>query len=42
MFVGSFDGDFKQFQVDVEAAVNQFNASGVTRLLVDVTNNPGS
>jgi len=41
MFVGSFDGDFNQFQVDVEAAVNQFNASGVTRLLVDVTNNPG-
>ncbi|KAH9988078.1 hypothetical protein BJV74DRAFT_839926 [Russula compacta] len=41
MFVGSFEGDFNQFQVDVEAAVRQFKASGVKNLLIDVTNNGG-
>jgi hypothetical protein len=41
MFVGSFEGDYYQFPLDVQAAVTQFKASGVTNLLVDVTNNPG-
>ncbi|KAH8994242.1 hypothetical protein EDB92DRAFT_1850975 [Lactarius akahatsu] len=41
MFVGSFEGDYFQFPVDVEAAVRQFTASGVTNLLIDVTNNGG-
>ncbi|KAH9012207.1 hypothetical protein EDB84DRAFT_1645112 [Lactarius hengduanensis] len=42
MFVGSFAPvNFSQFPVDVEAAVRQFTASGVTNLLIDVTNNGG-
>jgi len=42
MFVGSFGGNFSHFPRDVEAAVNQFKASGVENLLIDVTNNGGS
>lgn len=42
MFIGSFEGNFDQFQLDVDAAVQQFKASGVTNLLIDVTNNGGS
>ncbi|KAH8986939.1 hypothetical protein EDB86DRAFT_2809239 [Lactarius hatsudake] len=41
MFVGSFDEDLVQFPLDVDAAVKQFKASGVTNLLIDVTNNGG-
>ncbi|KAH9030512.1 hypothetical protein EDB85DRAFT_1866414 [Lactarius pseudohatsudake] len=41
MFVGSFEGDFYQFPLDVDAAVKQFKASGVTNLLIDVTDNGG-
>ena len=44
MFVGTFgttDSDLTQFPIDVQAAVTQFTASGVTNLLIDVTNNPG-
>ncbi|KAI9438203.1 hypothetical protein H4582DRAFT_2076810 [Lactarius indigo] len=41
MFVGSFEGDPYQFASDVDAAVKQFRASGVTNLLIDVTNNSG-
>ncbi|KAI9450194.1 hypothetical protein BJY52DRAFT_199868 [Lactarius psammicola] len=41
MFVGSFEGNYSQFQFDVKAAVRQFKASGVTNLLIDVTNNGG-
>ena len=41
MFVGSFEGDFNQFQTDTQAAVTQFKASGVTRLILDLTNNGG-
>ncbi|KAH9169337.1 hypothetical protein EDB89DRAFT_1854571 [Lactarius sanguifluus] len=41
MFVGSFKGDFAQFPLDVDLAVKQFKASGVTNLLIDVTNNGG-
>ena len=42
MFIGSFEGNFSQFQFDVDAAVQQFTASGVTNLIIDVTNNGGS
>ena len=42
MFVGSFGGDPIQFQFDVADAIDQFKASGVTNLLVDVTENGGS
>ncbi|KAH9053619.1 hypothetical protein EDB87DRAFT_1569228 [Lactarius vividus] len=41
MFIGSFLGDPEQFPLDVDAAVKQFKASGVTNLLIDVTDNPG-
>ena len=42
MFVGSFAGDPVQFQFDVVDTIRQFKASGVTNLLVDVTENGGS
>ena len=42
MFIGSFSGDYSQFQFDVEAAVNAFKAHRVENLLIDVTNNGGS
>ncbi|KAJ3552372.1 hypothetical protein NM688_g4185 [Phlebia brevispora] len=42
MFVGSFEpDDFNQFQTDTQAAIQQFKASGVTRLILDLTNNGG-
>jgi len=41
MFVGSFDGDYAQTQLDFAAAFEEFHASGVTSLLIDVTNNGG-
>lgn len=41
MFIGSFEGNFTQFQLDVDSAVQQFTASGVTNLIIDVTNNGG-
>ena len=46
MFVGSFDSNdnndtYNYFQVDVRDAINQFKSSGVTNLLIDVTNNDG-
>lgn len=41
MFVGSFEADLEQFPRDVHAAVKQFKASGVTNVLIDVTNNGG-
>ncbi|KAJ8475311.1 hypothetical protein ONZ45_g15653 [Pleurotus djamor] len=41
MFVGSFGGDFNGFQHDVVSAITQFKASGVTRLLIDLTDNGG-
>ena len=41
MYVGSFAEDLNQFPLDVQAAVEQFKASGITNLLVDVTNNGG-
>ena len=45
MFIGSFDGSDDaeaQFPSDVAAAVNEFKSSGVTNLLIDVTDNGGS
>jgi len=41
MYVGSFDGDLIQTQVDIASAFKQFEASGVTNLVIDVTNNGG-
>ncbi|KAI0299451.1 hypothetical protein B0F90DRAFT_1810692 [Multifurca ochricompacta] len=42
LFIGSFqDSDFEQFQVDVVATINSLKAAGATRLLIDLTNNPG-
>lgn len=41
MFVGSFYGDIIQIQLDIAAAFDQFHASGVTNLVIDVTNNGG-
>ncbi|KAL0065781.1 hypothetical protein AAF712_007269 [Marasmius tenuissimus] len=45
MFVGSFspsgDTGFNDFQADVVAATGTFKAAGVTRLLIDVSNNSG-
>ncbi|KAK7042445.1 TSPc domain-containing protein [Favolaschia claudopus] len=42
MFVGSFGpNSFDGFQGDVVSAVNAFKAAGVTRLLIDLTNNGG-
>ena len=42
MFIGSFEGDFSQFQTDVDAAIKQFQSSGVTRVIIDLTNNGGA
>lgn len=42
MFVGSFEGGFSQFQTDVDAAIKQFKSSGVTRVIIDLTNNGGT
>jgi len=45
MFVGTFEADDdanNQFPADIEAAVNDFKSSGVTNLLIDVTDNGGS
>ena len=41
MFVGSFEGDFVQFQTDTVSAINAFKAAGVSRLLIDLSNNGG-
>jgi hypothetical protein len=41
MYIGSFAGDFTQLQVDIAAAFDQFLASGVTNLVIDVTENGG-
>ncbi|KAJ7178031.1 hypothetical protein C8R46DRAFT_1174054 [Mycena filopes] len=41
MFIGSFEGDFEGFQTDTESAVTAFKAAGVTRLIIDLSNNGG-
>ena len=46
MVIGTFnahnDDLNNQFPDDLEAAVNAFKSSGVTNLVIDVTNNDGS
>ncbi|KAJ3481415.1 hypothetical protein NLI96_g7672 [Meripilus lineatus] len=41
LFVGSFDADFNQFQNDIKTAIETFKSAGVTRLMIDLTNNGG-
>ncbi len=41
MFVGSFEGDFDAFMSDTVQAINAFKDAGVTRLILDLTNNGG-
>ncbi|KAJ7672598.1 hypothetical protein DFH06DRAFT_96835 [Mycena polygramma] len=41
MFIGSFEGDFDGFQTDTISAIAAFKAAGVTRLLIDLSNNGG-
>ncbi|KAH9988067.1 hypothetical protein BJV74DRAFT_773597 [Russula compacta] len=42
LFVGSFeDDDTGQFQLDVVNTITSLKASGATRLLIDLTSNPG-
>jgi len=41
MFIGTFLGDPIQFIRDVDGAVKEFKSSGVTNVLIDVTNNGG-
>ncbi|KAI0267472.1 hypothetical protein BC834DRAFT_822437 [Gloeopeniophorella convolvens] len=42
LFVGSFDDDDDdQFQSDVVTSINALKSAGATRLLIDLTNNPG-
>jgi hypothetical protein len=42
MFVGSFSpADFYSFMDDTVAAINDFKAAGVKKLLIDLTNNGG-
>jgi hypothetical protein len=41
MFISSFTGDMVKSQVDIAVAFDQFYASGVTNIVIDVTNNGG-
>lgn len=41
MFIGSFEGDFAGFQKDTASAIRAFKAAGVTKLIIDLTNNNG-
>ncbi|KAJ7855118.1 hypothetical protein B0H14DRAFT_2754840 [Mycena olivaceomarginata] len=41
MFIGSFEGDFEGFQTDTASAIAAFKDAGVTRLIIDLTNNGG-
>ncbi|KAI0058369.1 hypothetical protein BV25DRAFT_1287154 [Artomyces pyxidatus] len=41
LFVGSFDDDIDQFQIDASTAITTLKAAGATRLLIDLTNNLG-
>ncbi|KAJ7756929.1 hypothetical protein B0H16DRAFT_1537435 [Mycena metata] len=41
MFIGSFEGDFNGFQNDTQSAIAAFQAAGVTRLIIDLSNNGG-
>lgn len=43
MFVGSFSpDDYNGFQSDVADAIAEFKQAGVTRLLIDLSNNGGT
>lgn len=43
MFVGTFSpADFYGFQDDVKSAMDKFQEAGVTKLLIDLTNNGGA
>ena len=43
MFVGSFEpADFNSFQTDVVATFAEFEAAGLTHLIVDLSNNGGA
>ncbi|KAJ6588363.1 hypothetical protein B0H19DRAFT_1248035 [Mycena capillaripes] len=41
MFIGSFEGDFEGFQTDTVSAISAFKDAGVTRLIIDLSNNGG-
>ncbi|KAJ7704365.1 hypothetical protein B0H17DRAFT_1039415 [Mycena rosella] len=41
MFIGSFEGDFDGFQTDTASAISAFQAAGVTKLIIDLSNNGG-
>ena len=41
MFIGSFGGDFNQFQTDPVVAIIALRAAGVSQLLLNLTNNGG-
>ncbi|EAU84152.2 hypothetical protein CC1G_08693 [Coprinopsis cinerea okayama7 len=41
MYIGSFAGNFDQFQLDVYLAVNDLKKKGASRLLIDLSNNGG-
>ncbi|KAJ6463910.1 hypothetical protein C8R45DRAFT_1024567 [Mycena sanguinolenta] len=41
MFVGSFEGDFTQFQNDTVSAITAFQEAGASRLIIDLSNNGG-
>ena len=42
MFIGSFlPDDIDSFQSDVATTISEFQSAGVTRLLIDLTNNGG-
>lgn len=42
LFVGSFqESNNEQFQLDLAATITSLGAAGATRLLIDLTNNPG-
>jgi len=41
MFIGSFEGDFGEFQTDTVSAIAAFKDAGVARLIIDLSNNGG-
>ncbi|THH12597.1 hypothetical protein EW146_g7542 [Bondarzewia mesenterica] len=41
MYIGSFQDDFLGFETDVATTITAFKAAGITKLLIDVTNNAG-
>jgi C-terminal processing protease CtpA/Prc len=42
MFIGSFSpASYEGFQTDVDSAIKAFQAAGVKKLLIDLSNNGG-